>query len=198
MSKLRIQQQLLGQGVIPGAENSLLVICMRLLARPRCTQYDAELHDYRLAKCCYTFIETQNLISLKLLQANLLIALYEISHAIYPAAYLTIGSCARLGHALGTHNQKTAFQMFPTSSWVAVEEARRTWWAVGLSTVWFDCSTMELMVGDPKTEVFASVRLLLVEYSMSTSMGPKMSFDTSRLYRLEVKISFRLLFFARS
>ncbi|MBE3046106.1 fungal specific transcription factor domain-containing protein, partial [Candidatus Bathyarchaeota archaeon] len=31
-------------------------------------------------------------------------ALYEISNAIYPAAYLTVGHCARLGHVLGIHS----------------------------------------------------------------------------------------------
>ncbi|KAL6408671.1 hypothetical protein AUP68_07615 [Ilyonectria robusta] len=48
--------------------------------------------------------------------AVLLLAFYEVAHAIYPAAYLTIGHCARLGHALGIHDRRNVSQMFPTPS----------------------------------------------------------------------------------
>ncbi|CAI6088228.1 unnamed protein product [Clonostachys chloroleuca] len=35
------------------------------------------------------------------LQASLLILLYEIGHGIYPSAFLSAGSCVRYGHAIG-------------------------------------------------------------------------------------------------
>ncbi|KAJ6782300.1 hypothetical protein PWT90_00623 [Aphanocladium album] len=66
-----------------------------------------------------------------LLQSAILLAYYEISSAIYPAAFLTVGHCARLGQAMGIHGRRNAPQMFESSvSWVEVEEMRRTWWAV--------------------------------------------------------------------
>jgi hypothetical protein len=94
-------------------------------------------------------MEDQGVISIRVLQAALLLSLYEVGHAIYPAAFLTVGKCARLGQALGIHDRRNVTQMFPTSSdsapplkfqdgwllipsvsWSAMEEIRRTWWGV--------------------------------------------------------------------
>lgn len=71
---------------------------------------------YRTAKACFSYVEASNLFSIRLLQAALLIALYEIPNAIYPAAYLTVGHCARLGHAMGFQDRKRALQMVPSPS----------------------------------------------------------------------------------
>lgn len=60
---------------------------------------------YQAAKDLLSRLEACNVISLRVLQAALLIALYEISNAIYPAAYLTVGHCARVGHVLGIHSK---------------------------------------------------------------------------------------------
>lgn len=68
---------------------------------------------YDKAKRCLQFLEGSGVMSIRLLQAFLLLALYETGNAIYPAAFLTVGHCARMGHALGIHDRKTAPQMFP-------------------------------------------------------------------------------------
>lgn len=68
---------------------------------------------YEITKSCYRFLETQNVLSIRLLQAAVLIGLYESVNAIYPAAYLTVGHCARLGYALGIHAPKKAPQLLP-------------------------------------------------------------------------------------
>ena len=69
-----------------------------------------------------------------MLQAAVLIAVYEVGHAIYPAAYLTIGACARYGTMLGI--DKLGLDLMGDSlgplSWIEVEERRRVWWAVVL------------------------------------------------------------------
>lgn len=75
---------------------------------------------YLLAKQCFHFVEGQSVISLRMLQAALLLSLYELGNGIYPAAFLTIGHCARLGHALGIHDRRGAFQMFPITSVLAL------------------------------------------------------------------------------
>ena len=63
-----------------------------------------------------TILESRGLISTVLLQAVLLISLYEAAHGIYPAAFLSVGHCAQLGHAMGLHDRQNVTQMFPCSS----------------------------------------------------------------------------------
>ncbi|KAL1963623.1 hypothetical protein VTN77DRAFT_7944 [Rasamsonia byssochlamydoides] len=64
------------------------------------------------------------------MQAAILIATYEVAHAIYPAAYLSTGHCARLGYTLGLHDRQ-APQMLPKpATWGGNEELRRSWYAV--------------------------------------------------------------------
>ncbi|KAJ4263275.1 hypothetical protein NW764_016128 [Fusarium oxysporum] len=96
-----------------------------------CAQSDEAGEVYAVAKRCYAYMEANAIVSVKVLQAYLLVGLYEIAHAIYPAAYLTIGGCSRLGHALGIHDRKRAAQLMPTvDSWTESEEINRTWWGV--------------------------------------------------------------------
>lgn len=112
-----------------GSDTTLLLITMQLHTQPNTESPRSEL--YRLVKACYNYVETLNILSIKVLQAGLLIALYEISNAIYPAAYLMVGHCARLGHAMGIHQMNDAPQLLSQpSTWVELEERRRTWWAV--------------------------------------------------------------------
>ena len=69
--------------------------------------------------------------SLHILQATILIAVHGIGHCIYPAGYLTVGHCARIGIMFGLHDLKNATQLFKDpDTWTLREEERRTWWAV--------------------------------------------------------------------
>lgn len=85
---------------------------------------------YQDVKSFYQYIETSNGFSVQMIQALLLIALYEVGHGIYPAAYLTIGNAARIGRGVGLHDQ-AAPQMLPRcSTWTEQEERRRLWWGI--------------------------------------------------------------------
>ena len=86
---------------------------MRLLTRQFEGDTDAITALYGKAKQCYAYLESSGLTSFRVLQGLLLISYYEVANAIYPAAYLTVGTCARLGHALGLHNRRLASQMHP-------------------------------------------------------------------------------------
>ncbi|GAB1207585.1 hypothetical protein APSETT445_006309 [Aspergillus pseudonomiae] len=111
VSKLRLYQQLSNADRINEPDFGLLLIAMQLHSRP-CSEVDSsEAELYRSAKACHVYVESSNIFSIKVLQALLLIALYEISNSIYPAAYLTVGHCARLGHAMGVHQRSDAPQM---------------------------------------------------------------------------------------
>lgn len=102
----------------------LLIACMQLL----------DQGDLRLYKCCkalYAHVETQNLFTMHSFQSSLLLAIYEVGHAMYPQAYLSVGNCARLGIAMGLHGDKACLQMLRRSvASTEFEERRRAWWAV--------------------------------------------------------------------
>ncbi|KAF2195138.1 hypothetical protein K469DRAFT_722435 [Zopfia rhizophila CBS 207.26] len=129
VSKLRTQHNLSRLVVQPSADTVLLLLAMRLVTQSRRDETTRSL--YELTKKCYSYIEQSNLFTLKLLQSGLLIALYEIGHAIFPAAYLTIRNCANVGHALGVHTRNPSMQILPPAkSWTEHEESRRAWWGV--------------------------------------------------------------------
>ncbi|KAE8353400.1 fungal-specific transcription factor domain-containing protein [Aspergillus coremiiformis] len=131
VSKLRLYRQLTNEDRNYDADLALLLIAMQLHTRPSTAVDTMEVELYRLAKASYTYIESNGLLSITVLQALLLISLYEMSNAVYPAAYLTVGRCARLGHAMGIHQRSDAPQMLNgPGTWVELEERRRTWWAV--------------------------------------------------------------------
>ena len=66
-----------------------------------------------------------------MLQAGILIAIYELGQAIYPAAYLTVGACARFGLGLAINTlSKAPPGGVDERSWNEIEEKQRVWWAV--------------------------------------------------------------------
>lgn len=95
------------------ADAALLLMAMQTLCHPKEDHTLPATELYKLAKHGCRYAEDNNIISLRLLQAHLLIAVYELGNAIYPAAYLTVGHCARLGYALGINSRKDAPQMLP-------------------------------------------------------------------------------------
>ncbi|KAF5006344.1 hypothetical protein FDECE_7272 [Fusarium decemcellulare] len=108
----------------------LLVLCMKLCItdaenRPK------ELPLYTLARSLCSAAELGGFVTLRLLQSLILLTVYELGHAIYPAAFLTISRAARLGILMGFHDRKAAPQLFkPAETWTLREEQRRTWWAI--------------------------------------------------------------------
>jgi hypothetical protein len=131
ISKKRLYQQLMISLAEQSADFALLYLCMKLvIQRPPEPPTTVQTPLYSMAKRFYFLVETSGVYSLPLLQAGILISLYELGHAIYPAAYLSLGQCARLGHALGIH-RKDVPQMLPrVGTWTEQEERRRVWWAV--------------------------------------------------------------------
>ena len=106
----------------------LLFLAMKLITTfppagsqsPRTALYHATKHLSLVIEDCFSIL---------VLQAGLLVALYELGHGIYPAAFLSIGTCARYAHALGINVSGTV----PTRkvlTLVEVEERRRVWWAI--------------------------------------------------------------------
>ncbi|OKL57474.1 hypothetical protein UA08_07078 [Talaromyces atroroseus] len=123
------ESSLEGEDVDPALVLLMLVICLLSTTASQGHLGTGEL--YSQVKHCYSSVESLGVITPRVLQAALLIAYWEVGSGVYPAAYLSVGLCARLGHALGIHRQRKVPQMFPRSgSWVEVEELRRVWWGV--------------------------------------------------------------------
>ena len=129
---MRIYQALANPLMDRGADMALLLITMKLLTQPPSSlPQKPQPTLYQTVKSFLASVEHHNVYSIHVIQAALLLAVHEVGNAIYPAAYLTIGHCARLGHAMGLHNRKETPQMLPRCTlWTEMEERRRVWWAV--------------------------------------------------------------------
>lgn len=135
ISKKRMELTLSNPGLDLSPDFSLLLLSMKLITQvPSGGPPSVRSPLYHLTKAYLSLVESEGLISLHTLQADILIAAYEIGHAIYPAAYMTTGHCARLGHALGVHDRTHAPQYCKRrwASWAETEETKRTWWATML------------------------------------------------------------------
>ncbi|KIX07922.1 uncharacterized protein Z518_02576 [Rhinocladiella mackenziei CBS 650.93] len=135
ISKKRMELTLCNPSIELSLELALLLLAMKLIIQvPSGDSPGIRSPLYTLTKRHFSRAESVGLISLQTLQASILIAAYEIGHAIYPAAYLTTGHCARLGHALGLNDRRHAPQALKKKigAWAEIEEMKRTWWATML------------------------------------------------------------------
>jgi hypothetical protein len=74
-------------------ELGLLTLSMKLCCSAPPAGSAPETGLYNSVKTFHGDAERAGLLSINLLQAKLLTALYEIGQAIYPAAYLSVGAC---------------------------------------------------------------------------------------------------------
>lgn len=110
------------------ADFFLLVLSMKLICA-RVAEPKTSL--YMTVKQLYVEIESSGMLSIQVLQAAVLIAIYEIGHAIYPAAILSVGRCARYAASFGIDDTARP----PTSMrlpWIEEEECCRIWWSIAI------------------------------------------------------------------
>ncbi|KAF2704988.1 putative fungal-specific transcription factor [Pleomassaria siparia CBS 279.74] len=108
----------------------LLFLSLKLITTlPPTSPRNPRTSLYHAVKHYYLEVEGSSTFSIPVLQAGILLALYELGHAIYPAAYLSIGACARYAHALGINGSGTMVTTRVTTL-VEVEERRRVWWVI--------------------------------------------------------------------
>jgi hypothetical protein len=74
--------------------------------------------------------EGAGILTLQLLQAKIFVCLYELGHGIYPAAYLSVGACARYAMGLGIGGTNEVFHRNQATDPMDLEEMRRCWWAI--------------------------------------------------------------------
>lgn len=112
----------------------LLNLCMKLCCLPVNDDGGRKRTSlYRSIKKFYSEVESTGDLCVQVLQAAIFIAVFEIGDAIYPAAYLTVGGCARYGIAMGLdkiNKTRLGGEHNRTASWMEIEEKRRVWWAI--------------------------------------------------------------------
>lgn len=115
------------------ADVALLLLCMRLVAStPSEPPGNGTRTDTHLAtKQGFLSLEMAGVMSVECPEAGLLISLYEINHAIYPSAFLSVGACTRYGQAMG-FGGPNALKLRRPYNRSELEESRRLWWAVVL------------------------------------------------------------------
>jgi hypothetical protein len=130
ISKKRFYDHSLNPLIPYGVDVLLLLSTMKLILwHPgQEPQPDAE---YRAIRHAILEAENAGVLTLQLLQAKILLAIFEYGHAIYPPAYLSVGSCARFGTALGVNQclQSTDLSVSPKAA-LETEEKKRSWWAI--------------------------------------------------------------------
>jgi len=96
---------------------TLLAFCTGLLCTsPHCTSGDGNPQPdfqstYLQAKSWIAEVEGLGINSAKIVQARILVTLFEVAHGFYPAAYISIAATVRAAHALRVHpcSQTSAF-----------------------------------------------------------------------------------------
>ncbi|PGH11969.1 hypothetical protein AJ79_04556 [Helicocarpus griseus UAMH5409] len=105
---------------------AIYLICTKGTTSP------TDIPIYWMVKQFLVTAETRGLFSVRMLQAAVLIAAYEIGHGVYPAAYLSVGHCGRLGQAMGLHDRQNAPQAIRAiGTWGAHEELKRVYVNIG-------------------------------------------------------------------
>ncbi|KAF3765266.1 putative fungal-specific transcription factor [Cryphonectria parasitica EP155] len=143
----------LGISVLDGGPDlALLFLTMKLITTPPAPELasPADMPIYRIAKQFVALLESAGTVSLMYLQAMILIALYEYSHAIYPQAWMTVGNCVRYATmlSLSSYGQAAAI-LGSCKTWTEAEERRRTWWATHILDRLISLGNKRPFAGDP-------------------------------------------------
>ncbi|KAL2785369.1 fungal-specific transcription factor domain-containing protein [Aspergillus keveii] len=116
-------------GTSPEAEVALIFLVMLLLLETQRQDIGKESQLYNLSRYLFSFLQMSRSPSLELVQAGLLLAVYELGSGRSQAASLTIGTCARVGYVLRLNVDDPRLPE-GHMSWVRSEEQRRVWLGV--------------------------------------------------------------------
>jgi hypothetical protein len=121
-------ERLLSPFVPRTTDVTLLLASVKLVSTPPPGD-NARTSAYITIKSSLLQAEMEGILTLRMLQAWILICVYEVGHAIYPSASISIGACAKYACALGIDKTGTEGQVHALD-WVEAEERTRAWWAI--------------------------------------------------------------------
>ena len=133
ISRNRFNKRLGDFGNAPSADFSILLLTIRLItqhpSRDSGKDQDREVL-YIATKTLFAQVQSYAASSLSMVQASILLATYEHGHGMIEAAYITIGTAARMAFAAGLHNKQCFDEPRSTDEWTEEEEALSTWWGL--------------------------------------------------------------------
>lgn len=103
LSKMRFYKRLPAAWSEGKHDLILLICCMHLITHiPLSSELEHTASSlYNLVRRLFALIDSRGILSVNLVQSKVLIALFEMSHGLCPAAYMSIGTCSRMGVLLG-------------------------------------------------------------------------------------------------
>lgn len=148
ISKKRFYNHVMNPLTPKTAELPLLLSCMKLVLWHPGNESQPQIEHLAL-KHAILDAENAGILSLPLLQAKILLTIHELGHAIYPAAYFSIASCARYGTALGVNKclESNVLSNAPAAI-LEAEEKKRAWWAILILDRWAPPSNRNLPLSD--------------------------------------------------
>lgn len=130
ISKQRFFNTLLSSPIIHQADVALLCLSMKLVMWLPYPGHPGCRPPLYLAARQYLYgVDISKHLTLPILQAAILIAIFEIGHAMYPAAHTSLSLCIEYAIALGL-GWKTVRWGENNLPWVEAEERMRSWWAI--------------------------------------------------------------------
>ncbi|KAL7919735.1 fungal-specific transcription factor domain-containing protein [Trichoderma austrokoningii] len=138
----------------PRADFALLLLAMQLIQHVPGSSPDAVRDPlYVCTKEFAASLDIAGIYTLLKLQAQLLIAVYEMGHGIFPAAYVSTGYCVTQAMTLGIHNREAPQILEPPRTWIDWEERQRIWWFIVILERYVNSvgDNRPLLSADPQT-----------------------------------------------
>lgn len=131
LSELSYYEQLASAFGRPCAQYSLLSLSMMLITTPLPSKHDLDSFTslYILVKSSIAIVEAANINSLQIVQARLLVSLFEFGHGI-PAAFISIAATVRAAVAIGLNETIKSPCTNVTAGCSQNEEGLRVWWGI--------------------------------------------------------------------
>ncbi|KAJ5958828.1 uncharacterized protein N7479_005978 [Penicillium vulpinum] len=154
ISRRRFHAQLLSFGTNLQADFALLVLCIALLVSsadsfdllgPQGGHRVEHMTLYVAAKSLMAQAQALHAPTTSLVQAGVLLAVYEYAHGHPEQAFVTIGSYARMAYAAQLRSTPTLTRNSPPQAdWTIEEEEINTWWGIRICERAFLCELATL------------------------------------------------------
>ncbi|KAJ5987195.1 hypothetical protein N7451_011560 [Penicillium sp. IBT 35674x] len=139
ISRRRFHTQLLSFGTNPKVDFTLLVLCMALLIYSADSDHPGPEGERRVEDLTH-YVATKSLMAqaqalyapaTHLIQAGVLLAVYEYAHGHPEQAFVTIGSHARMAYAARLRSTPALTRTTaPRTDWTEEEEESNVWWGI--------------------------------------------------------------------
>jgi len=147
ISRIRFYNNLITLGATPAADFSVLLLTICLITHAPALGYQLEHGATRSVELQSLYLSVKSLFaqiqvscspSVSLIQAGLLVAIYEYTHGRSDDAFVTITGTARMAYAVRIHNRDDRQTPMPCrinekadiGPLLQAEEAANTWWGI--------------------------------------------------------------------